>query len=620
MPLISRSPSNVTSLTPKLRQTMRPPALEKEPQKEALQNQIKQFRDDAEAGIDIVLLTSEGRHYVNGKFFLNRVMGTIRVQHDDECWHESSIVNVQGVYDDFQTLNNCVPHMTGDNACQNISLHDQKRAIVIVYCEDKNPNCMQKLCLLAPDAATQDEFISKLKVLIWWYKWWLESQTESDRDRQRQSKWGSVRASRASLSSGLSVLKRHASREMPVIPSDNEGTGVASQDLPSTAEGKEQENKQQMVMTEECGVKHQADSSATQLRDVGYVAADLKEAGYTATELKEVGYTIAELREAGYTTAELKQAGHTATELKENTSVTASEVEHYEQDPTKTLPARPVHFHEDGLMMPVPVLPICNAGAGERQKSVDADEPSSSMNRGSVKRTSTCNSPAAKISKHSEDCLTKLVSQLDYQVWKSKDGLSGSLVVPSADHEEVSIRVQRSKVSCKVLVNDEVCIDTTCRPLKFKTFESVVVGWHSVDVYESKDGSFEVFVDKIPFNQLNSWVRADVNTLRTPEAPQGKVAKTSQAKAPKGVDIQSAWIYPATQVKPSWIPKATENNTSTLQKAGHAALSKVIPGYRLFRKLLQAPPEPDHNIRRAGTPRRSVAAVKERPGSQCEVV
>jgi len=195
-----------------------------------------------------------------------------------------------------------------------------------------------------------------------------------------------------------------------------------------------------------------------------------------------------------------------------------------EDNSPQMLPARFVDFLGSGdfFVPAIPVLfpiPVCNPD--EDEKSADVDEPVVSpwMKRCPVKCVPVPNSPAWKITKLFQDRLPRL----DYQIWKSADGLSGTLVVPAADNQEIRLEVQRSKVSgqCKVLVDNKVCIDTTRvktseQGYPLKTFETIAVGFHSVDVCETEEGNFEVFVDEIPFHQLDllleSWSRTNMKS------------------------------------------------------------------------------------------------------------
>lgn len=142
--------------------------VDKKAEKDRLINEIKQFRNDTESGINLTLLTSEG-HYVNCMLFVDRVMGRIIIRRDAAILHDSSIVDVQGVYNHFEAFSIWSPHMKGYNAYQRLRPHDWHCCIVIADCTE-NPNSMQNICLLAPDAARRDHVISMLKILVDWYK------------------------------------------------------------------------------------------------------------------------------------------------------------------------------------------------------------------------------------------------------------------------------------------------------------------------------------------------------------------------------------------------------------------------------------------------------------------
>lgn len=158
-----------------------------------------------------------------------------------------------------------------------------------------------------------------------------------------------------------------------------------------------------------------------------------------------------------------------------------------------SLPSRPVNFQKNVLRLPVPVCTESLHSSQPLAWSV-APEPDVTL-WNSLKRSSDDNSPAAKIRKPSRTM----------QVWKSRDGLSGIVVLPSVEYQEVRLDIQQSTVRghCKVLVNNELCIDTTL-PCKASESFSIAVGGHSIDVYESDHGCFEVLVDGIPFHQLST--------------------------------------------------------------------------------------------------------------------
>eukprot|EP00746_Dinoflagellata_sp_MGD_P165624 gnl/MRDRNA2_/MRDRNA2_95008_c0_seq1.p1 gnl/MRDRNA2_/MRDRNA2_95008_c0~~gnl/MRDRNA2_/MRDRNA2_95008_c0_seq1.p1 ORF type:complete len:339 (-),score=42.85 gnl/MRDRNA2_/MRDRNA2_95008_c0_seq1:161-1081(-) len=144
-------------------------AVDKQAEKDRLIHQIKQFRNDTESGITLTLLTSEG-HYVSCKLFVDRVMGRIVIRRDADSVHDSCIVDVQGVYNHFQAFSIWLPHMKGYNAYQSIGRRDRNSAVIITHCNEENPNSIHNICLLAPNAATRDHFISMLKILVDWYK------------------------------------------------------------------------------------------------------------------------------------------------------------------------------------------------------------------------------------------------------------------------------------------------------------------------------------------------------------------------------------------------------------------------------------------------------------------
>jgi hypothetical protein len=52
------------------------------------------------------------------------------------------------------------------------------------------------------------------------------------------------------------------------------------------------------------------------LKAVGYTAAELREASYTLTEMKSIGFVIGDFKKASFTAVELKQAEYTISELK----------------------------------------------------------------------------------------------------------------------------------------------------------------------------------------------------------------------------------------------------------------------------------------------------------------
>lgn len=398
--MMGRSFANIegylNSLTPKLGQIKQPSVEDKalDAEKDRDNRPIEQFNeDDAKAGIDVVLLTSEGQH-VNAKFILNMSMGRLGVVQQNDSWQESRIVDVLEVHDHLEPSSNIwLPHLIGSKAYQSIPHHDRKRIIVIIYRDEKCPMWTQKICLLTPDTAKQGNFTSMAKNLI---------------NRYKSDQQAAARACQASLSSSHPVLS-WPMKAVPATEQDEETMTVASES--------------------------ELDIDDKKSRTLENVAEFLESEGLTDS---------------------------------------------WDQEEEEAPQMNRVRLEEVGLLVSCKV-----------EKSVDVQK--SNQSKGPVPRTIQTT-----------------------QVWKSKDGFSGSLVLPSVDHQEIQVKIQHSKISghYKVLVNGEISIDTADLPFQSSVGIhrvglqkiSVAVGIHNMDVYKNKEGTFEVFVDNIPFCALESGV------------------------------------------------------------------------------------------------------------------
>lgn len=164
------------------------------------------------------------------------------------------------------------------------------------------------------------------------------------------------------------------------------------------------------------------------------------------------------------------------------------------------------------LTLPVPSLK-CQQPMGEPEVCDD-------VSRRSDEHRPTCDveacwKPAKRIGSK--------VSSIGRHVKCSMKSVSWRLILPTAAYREVLVEVQYSVRGRRcVLVNGQMVLDQT-KPLSKRMN---IAGKHSFNILESDDGSFELFVDGVPFDEIDLWPRCDA----TPKMKTEHGQKTPKAK------------------------------------------------------------------------------------------